>query len=235
MKGRYLVLLLVAVPLCWRLGYSIFSMDAYKLTLNPLISVTSKKLIKQIVAHHYQSSFEQLSEQLLQACPAIKNVAVQHCADHQLKIFVDMHQPCMQLGEAALLLENGSIVSKHHYAPASIEHLAQVQIASHADPFAISKELISWLQHLDKQILQDFSISWHDDYEIYLQHKQARAQTILAGVRTPVNGEIIQVCKQIVDQKINLGQGTARVSWCADIRFDKQIIVSSHKGGACYG
>lgn len=235
MKGRYFVLVLLTVPICWRLGHTIFSMDSYQLAMHPLFSSSSKKLIKQIVAQHYQDSFGQLSKQLFDMCPAIKNISVQHCANHQLKISVDAYQPFIQLGDRALLLETGNIVSKHHYTAKSVEQLAQVCMASHVDPFVVSKEFVSWLQHLDEQIIKDFSIIWQDDYEIYLQHKQACTQIILAGVGTPVNGEIIQACRQIVDQKINLGQGTARVSWCADIRFDKQIIVSSHKGGACHG
>jgi hypothetical protein len=123
----------------------------------------------------------------------------------------------------------------NYFTPKALEQIPHVSIAQQANPFEVSKEFVSWLKNLDPQIIKDFSISWSDDYQIYLQHKQMRMQTILAGVNTPVSGEIIQVCQQIVDQKINLEQGTARVLWCADIRFDKQIIVSSHKGGACHG
>lgn len=243
MKGKRIALCLftaltgigLVVLLCCRAGNAIFSVDSYQLTINPLISFSSKKILKEIIAQHYSNSFEQLSQQLQNACPAIKNVCVRRCADHQLKIYVDLHQPFMQIGQTALLLENGSVVGKHHYKKQSIEDLACLQIPIDANPFAISKELISWLQQLDEHIVKEFSINWNDDYQIYLQHKQMRTHRILAGVGTPVNGEIVQVCKQIVDHKINLEQGTARALWCADIRFDKQIIVSSHKGGACHG
>lgn len=243
MKGKHIALVLfgttmsmMLVVLCaWRTGNAIFSMDSYQLSVNPLLSFSSKKIVKQIVAHNYDKPFCQLSEQLLKACPAIKNIAVQRCANHQLKIAIDMFNPYMKIADCAVLLENGSVVHVNHFTPKALEQIPQVSIAQHANPFEVSKEFVSWLKNLDPQITKDFSISWSDDYQIYLQHKQMRTQTILAGVNTPVSGEIIQVCQQIVDQKINLEQGTARVSWCADIRFDKQIIVSSHKGGACHG
>lgn len=243
MKGKHIALVLfgttmstLLVVLCaWRAGNAIFSMDSYQLSINPLLSFSSKKIIKEIVAQNYDKSFSTLSEQLLKACPAIKNIAVQRCANHQLKIAIDMCSPFMRIADCAVLLDNDSVVHAQHFSPKALDEIPQVVMAQKANPFEISKEFVSWLKNLDEQIIKDFSISWQDDYQIYLQHKQMRMQTILAGVNTPVSGEIIQVCQHIVDQKINLEQGTARVSWCADIRFDKQIIVSSHKGGACHG
>lgn len=227
--------LLLVLLFCLRTGNAIFTMDSYQLSINPLLSFSSKKIIKEIVAQNYNKSCYQLSEQLLKACPAIKNIAVRRCADHRLKIDIDVHAPFMQISDCGVLLDNGVIVHTNHFVAHALKKIPQVQLANHTDPFSLSKEFISWLQQLDSQILNNFFICWHDDYQIYLQHKTTRAQTILAGVTTPVNGEIIQVCKQLVDQKVNLEQGTARVTWCADIRFDKQIIVSSHKGGACHG
>lgn len=243
MKGKHIALVLfgttmsmLLVVLCaWRTGNAIFSMDSYQLSINSLLSSSSKKIVKEIVAQNYNKPFSTLSEQLIKACPAIKNIAVQRCADHQLKIAIDMCNPYMTIADCGVLLDNGTVVHAQHFAPKALERIPQVAMAQKANPFEISKEFVSWLKNLDAQIINDFSINWQDDYQIYLQHKQMRTQTILAGVNTPVSGEIIQVCQQIVDQKINLEQGTARVSWCADIRFDKQIIVSSHKGGACHG
>lgn len=243
MKGKHIALVLfgttmsmMLVVLCaWRTGNAIFSVDSYQLTVNPLLSFSSKKIVKEIVAQNYDKPFRQLSEQLLKACPAIKNIAVQKCADHTLKIAIDMCNPYMKIADSGVLLDNGSVVHATHFTKKALEQIPQVIMAQQANPFEISKEFVSWLKNLDAQIIKDFCISWQDDYQIYLQHKQMRTQTILAGVNMPVSGEIIQVCQQIVDQKINLEQGTARVSWCADIRFDKQIIVSSHKGGACHG
>lgn len=227
--------MLLAIVGCWKAGNVIFGMDSYQLTIDSLVSFSSKKIVKELVAQNYNKPFVCLSDELLRACPAIKNIAVQRCANHQLKIAVDLYNPFIKIADTAVLLENGSVVSAQHYAGSILEKIPQVQIQGAANPFEISKEFVAWLQNLDDQILQNFSISWQDDYQIYLQHKQTRTQIILAGVSSTVNGEIIQVCKHIVDQKINLEQGTARVSWCADIRFDKQIIVSSHKGGACHG
>ena len=243
MKGKHIALVLfgatmsvMLVALCaWRTGNAIFSMDSYQLSINPLLSSYSKKMVKEVVAHNYNKPCHQLSEQLLKTCPAIKNVAVRRCADHTLKIDIDVYNPYLQLSDCGVLLENGAVVHAQHFTLNSLEKIPQVQLAEHKDPFSLSKEFISWLHQLDSHVLTNFFISWHDDYQIYLQHKTARAQTILAGVNTPLDGEIIQVCQQIVDQKVNLEQGTARVTWCADIRFDKQIIVSSHKGGACHG
>ena len=243
MKGNHIALVLfgttmsmLLVMLCaWRTGNAIFSMDSYQLSVNPLLSSYSKKIVKEIVAHNYDKPCPYLSDQLLKACPAIKNIMVQRCADHQLKIAIDVHDPYIQISDCGVLLDNGIIVHSQHFTEKSLEKIPQVQLAGYKDPFSLSKEFISWLKQLDSEVLNNFFISWSDDYQIYLQHKTARAQTILAGVNTPINGEIIQVCQQIVDQKINLEQGTARVTWCADIRFDKQIIVSSHKGGACHG
>ncbi|CAN5166809.1 hypothetical protein BH09DEP1_BH09DEP1_6070 [soil metagenome] len=243
MNGKHFALMLMSMAACllltvlgcWKVGNAIFAMDSYQLTINPLLSSNSKKIVKDIVAHNYNKPFCNLRDELLCACPAIKNIAVQRCANHQLKIDVDMHNPYMQIADTAVLLENGGVVSAQHFAVSALEKIPQIKIASGANPFEISKEFVAWLQSLNDQTLKDFSISWQDDYQIYLQHKQMPTQTILAGVNSLLNGEVIQVCQQIVDQKINLEQGTARVSWCADIRFDKQIIVSSHKGGASHG
>lgn len=243
MKGSRVALLILTASLsmvlgvfcCWRACDAIFAMDSYQLSIDPLVSSSSKKILKKIVAQNYNKSCNTLSEQLLKACPAIKNIAIIRCADQKLKIAIDIHAPYMRIAEQGVLLENGNLVHAYHFTNNAIKKVPQVQLAKHTDSFSLSKEFVTWLQQLDSHVLNNFFITWHDDYQIYLQNKNTPTQTILAGITTPVNGEIIQVCMHIVDQKINLEQGTARVSWCADIRFDKQIIISSHKGGAWYG
>ncbi len=88
---------------------------------------------------------------------------------------------------------------------------------------------------LDDEIVADYAITYVDDYIIHVKDTQHPERTIVASVNVPLEKSMIQMCQHIIDEKIVVGQGTAHVSWSADIRFDKQIIISSQKGGACHG
>lgn len=220
---------------CWRLSQEIFSISCHTCQLAPGLSRETKKIIKEVVAQHYTASFEQMVESLKQRCPAIKTVSMQRCADHRMHITLEVFEPTIKLGQTAVLLANNAIVPAHFFGPKALNQLPMIQLKQEAQPMQLSAECRVWLNNLDKDILNNFALSWHDDYHIYVQEKDNPKKIIVAGINTPLDKEIIEVCQHIMNQKIQLGQGTARESWCADIRFDKQIIVSSHKGGACHG
>lgn len=220
---------------CWRLGKEIFSIQSHQCLLSASFSTETKKNIKALIAHYYTKSFEQMVHALKEKCPAIKTVAMQRCANHQLRISLDTYAPTMKLGDGAVLLENNSIVAAAHFTSKVLNQLPAVDLKKEANPQLLSLECRAWLNKLDKDILESYTLAWEDDYQIYCKQKNNPARVIIAGVNTALEKEIIEVCQHIIDEKIQLGQGTARVSWSADIRFDKQIIVSSHKGGACHG
>lgn len=220
---------------CWRLSREIFSITCHTCQLAPGLSQETKKSIKELVANHYRASFEQMVDALKQRCPAIKTVSMQRCADHRMQITLDIFRPTIKLGQNAVLLENNMVVDAHHFTLKTLQQLPVVLLDNQTQPAHMSAECRAWLNNLDTDIFKNFILSWKDDYHIYAYQKDNTKKIIMAGVNARLEKEIIEVCQHIMNEKIQLGHGTARESWCADIRFDKQIIVSSHKGGACHG
>jgi hypothetical protein len=97
----------------------------------------------------------------------------------------------------------------------------------------ITDEFKQWLLRLDPSVFAFYEIIWTDDFSIELHDKHNEKQTILCSVTSMPDNNIRELCQRIFDEKSICAQGTARkYAYTADIRFEKQIIICSHKGGA---
>ena len=100
----------------------------------------------------------------------------------------------------------------------------------------ITDEFKQWLLRLDPSVFASYTVVWNDDFAIELQDKINEKQTIVCSVTTTPDKNVRELCQRIIEEKAICAQGTARkYEYTADIRFENQIIICSHKGGAVHG
>lgn len=237
--GKKNVLLIAAfIMLCggsYHIGTLIFGSKSYSFSLDPQLSDMTQKKIKAAVHESYFGSLALLGEVIQNVCPAAGAISIARLANNVLHISCRSEMPYLMLADQFVLLKNGQIVEKKCFTQKVIQSLAVIDIKNMNEGVSFSAEFKQWLLQLDESIFAQYAISWSDDYEIYLTDKNDAHKNIICSVSNSIDKSIREKCQQIIDEKINVhAQGTAR--YCsADIRFEKQIIICSQKGGACHG
>lgn len=238
-KGGKKSLLLVALffAVCggsYRIGRSIFGSKEYSFSLDPQLSADMHKSIKDAVHESYFGSLALLGELIQNVCPAAGPISLERRANNVLHVSCKSETPYLLLADQFVLLKNGQIVEKKCFDQPAIQHVAKIDIKNMHDQMVFSSEFKQWLLQLDESIFAQYAISWADDYEIYLTDKKDAHKNIICSVSNSIDERIREKCQQIINDKSISAQGTAR--YCsADIRFEKQIIICSQKGGACHG
>ncbi len=134
MKGnRFKHMLLIAFSgalaiVAWRAGSLLFSINSYQCVVDAQLSASTKKIVKAIVAQQYQQSFASLSNTLAKACPALKKICIERCADHQLKVTAQALAPRLRLADNAVLTENGAVVAAEHFCAHALKDVPRVAV-----------------------------------------------------------------------------------------------------------
>ncbi len=144
-------------------------------------------------------------------------------------------QPYVCIGND-VLTTSGALVNKHCFIPEVVSQLPTITQKNHIGKATITDEFKQWLLQLDPSVFALYEITWVDDYEICLKGKQDHPNAIMCSVACLPNENVRKICQRIIENKIMHAQGTAhKYFYVADIRFEKQIVLCSQKGGACNG
>jgi hypothetical protein len=236
-KKVFLVAVLVAVAGfgTYRMGMQIFGAQQFHFSLDPKLSPAMHKAIKQAVYESYITALASLCGLVQDACPALEQISIERRANNKLYIAVTCKQPYLCI-DTKVLTTAGTIVDSACFTPTALEPLPVVTQKNLFGKATITDEFKQWLLQLDPSVFASYDIVWTDDFSIQLHDKQNNQQTILCSVSTAPDKSLRELCQRIIEEKTICAQGTARkYGYTADIRFENQIIICSHKGGACHG
>lgn len=227
---------IIACGAIYGIGQHIFGARAFSFSLDSQLSAQMHNVIKDTVKESYFGSLALLAQSIKKACPAAGLISIERCGDNALHIICKADMPWICLADHMLLLKTGTIVEKRCFTDVALQDLPLLSFKDGVFPSQLSVEFKQWLLGLDTAIFAQYGITWADDYEIYLTDKSDKHKTIICSVDTKIDEKIREKCQRIINEKNIDAQGTAR--WClytADIRFDKQIIICSRRGGAYHG
>lgn len=239
-KGGKKIFLITAVLVLvmagfYKVGISIFAADQFHFSIDSQLSPEIHKAIKQAVFESYGNSFASLSQAIKNVCPALKQVNLERCSNRKLYVQVQAMNPYVCIGDT-VLTDMNVVVEKRCFIPASLENLPVIHQKNMFAKATITDELKQWILRLDPSVFALYDVIWLDDFSIELHDKNKNYQTILCSVCSAPDQSIRELCQRIIDEKSSGAQGTARhFLYTADIRFEKQIIICSRKGGACNG
>jgi hypothetical protein len=244
-------------------GITVFGADSYSFHFDPLLSCKMQDALKDVAGQSW-GSLSFLGQALKQTCPALESVVIERLANKTISIKALCKSPYVKLSNGMVVLKPGLVVGSECFADAALAAIPVITIKgissrlgteSHfpivpmersewrdrtqrgdVSSESLSQEFKQWLINLDPTIVHNYQITWVDDYEIYVTDKNNTQPTLVCCVNTQVDEKIMGLCQCIMKEKSINAQGTARQTfYSADIRFEKQIIICSQKGGACYG
>lgn len=239
MKGRsskkigYVITLVICAAGMYKLKGVIFTPARCAFSFDSELSPSTKQAIKDAVKSSYLGPLSAIPQKIQEVCPAVTDVNISLRPDKTVFVQVNKSQPYVRIASDNILLHSGKIVNAKYFCAEVVNQLPHIMTASDQ---SVSQQLCAWLLKLDPSLLQNYSICFHNDYEIVMVDKQDVHKKIICSSFTAIDDEIKGMCQRIIDERLRSVQGTARsVCYSADIRFEKQIIVCSQKGGACHG
>lgn len=219
----------------YKVGMHIFGAHQFHFSLDPKLSPEMHKAIKQAVHESYINALASLCAVVQDACPALDQISIERCANNKIYIAARCLEPYLLI-DRMVLTTSGALLDKSCFTHSSLEHLPVITQKNLLGKAAITHEFKQWLLQLDPSVFASYDIIWNDDFSIQLYDKQNNNQAILCSVSTVPDRSLRELCQRIIEEKVICAQGTARKYWyTADIRFEKQIVVCSNKGGACNG
>lgn len=238
-KGKKIFLLTIGLVCIgvgsYRWGSYIFNAQQFQFFLDSKLSPTMHQAIKDAVYESYGATLVELGNKIQQTCPALQQVRIEQRANNTLYVYADSVEPYLCIGDR-ILTKNGLLVESTHFASSSLKSLPKIVQKDSLNMAAVTNEFKKWLLRLDSLVFACYQVVWSDDYHIELKDKHAQAATILCSVDVVPDKNIRELCQRIIEEKAIDMQGTARGCWyTTDIRFEKQIILCSRKGGACHG
>ena len=219
------------------LGIIVFGTNSYSFSLDPILSEQTHEIVKNTVYESYFLSLHAIADSIQKACPAVDAVFAARCADKVLRISCKACKPYIRFSNQKLVSKNGKEIDWNYFTDATRKHLPLITLTPKENPkVVISSAFKSWLLKLNPDLLSRYEIKWCDDYQIYLINKADFQKRIICSIDTQIDQKLEGKCQQLFTIKGFCAQGTARENYCfADIRFEKQIIIFSQKGGALYG
>lgn len=214
------------------MSVAIFGAKQYYFSFDPLLeSATHSKLCESIKNKHY-FSLHSIASTLKCVCPALEHVSVLRRANNSLSVHCQSSEPYIRLTNDLILLKNGAVVDKSWFIASAIEPIARITFKNENSETILSAAGKQWLLGLEPEITKLYFVFWHDDYHIELRDCAHKNIKVICNVQNIFNEKIREKCQRIIEAK-KQAQGTARdFFYTADIRFEKQIILCTQKGGA---
>jgi len=168
--------------------------------------------------------------------PIIDQVIVQRHPNARWHIMVTSTPPLVRVNQQWILTELGAFVPCAHYHEPCLMGIPDIYMKTSARSTPlVSGTFKAWLIALNKTVFERYSLTWNHDYEIILTEKNNPSFSIVTTCLQPLSEQALALCENIKkDIAQHKTQSNAKIVK-ADIRFDKQIVVSGDNGGNKHG
>ncbi len=218
----------------YKIGAYVFKTESFAFSIDPILDRSVHHALQNFVTDATDRSLSAVADGLKKEYPVLDHVCAYKRADHVLHIACQSKKPVWAIQDQVLVAD-GDLIPKSSFVASVLHEIPIITLHKKNALTTMSGYLKQWLLALDKKIIDAYAITVLDDYEIYLMEKQSKNQ-LICNIYTPINEKIRENCHRIIDEKNMQAQGTASAySYTVDIRFEKQIIICSQKGGAVHG
>ena len=155
--------------------------------------------------------------QLQKDFPIIKNVRLAK-ENNTLTISVDPHSCKAIVNNEVCIAYDGSSYPLKQFNDALMQQIPTIITSSQVTP-----DCINFIKNIAPEILNDYNISWHSPYEIYLQPHDALFKFLIRHDHIPNYYYLTlgaAICNNDESKKNNI----------IDIRFNDQIILFANRG-----
>ena len=242
-KGKRFVVLgaLIGVALILRMTYTgLFSVDRYVFAFDGLLAPTTQTNIKDFIeknAAFKRSSSAVIASELKKTFPCVEMVALELVAPRVLHIDIAATKPLVTINKNQVLVESNKVLDRGFFTVHRIDHLYDVQLAHIPALGEQCTVLTQAVQKLLPSFFSQYTVMWNDEFELALRDKNMPDFSIICNADTIPDFKVLEHCQQLKNTIVQQGTAGHNVDqqWIADVRFDKQIILFSTKGGRTHG
>ena len=187
----------------------------------------SPNLQQQIIA--YIENNRSISSQILindihSQFACVDSVQLQH-SPHAVDLYVSACDILAVINNQFAVTASGIMLEKEQYNSsffADFKHIKIPQMCELQLPTAIH----SWIDQAPLEIFKVFDIAWFTENHIELQHKKDPQLVICCTNTQPINSLVIDACTDAKKALMGNNMRASHHEVIADVRFDRQIIVS---------
>lgn len=216
----------------------LFLITHYELIVDSLLTNETQIAIEQHLQHsNWRRNPHELTKTLSDRFACIKKVSTQILPPSLLRITIEAEQPTLAVNNRYVITHSGKVIPDHSFLRHRVIMLPHIRMRTLSpDAPLLSNELKICLAHLTPQLLTSYAITIESETTIWLNDMNTPID-ILTSVASMPDHTMIAQCNRVVQsltpEEESPTTDTAE-RWIADIRFNKQIIVSK-KGGHNHG
>jgi hypothetical protein len=167
-----------------------------------------------------------------QNAPHIKKLTINRYKPGQVAVKLTTERPFLLIkklpSDHLILSEAGTYTPQSSYARSSVTGLAHIIVNDQQFTPSDQQALFTWAQKLPDDFFDHYAIEWHKNTNIVLRDKQLSRLTVIATAETTFTPKVL---KKLADMRAQVEQKKGTKEWKADIRFNKQIVLSEIKKG----
>ncbi len=120
---------------------------------------------------------------------------------------------------------SGRVLEKNHFAPSLSDDLKHIKIHELCE-IQLPTVIHNWIDRAPFEVFEAFDVTWVDENNIELKNKKDPQLVICCMHTQPINSLVIDACTYAKKTLISDSMWAKHHEVIADVRFDRQIIVS---------
>lgn len=210
------------------LAVYIFAIRNVVTQVDPLVSSEGIIALKSYLENperYQRESAARMAQNMQKTFAFIRNITIAQTPDHTICTQIHVHKPWIELVQQdQVLMQNASAMPKKYLDGSFLRGITQLDTTL-ADPETaqVSSQLITTLQEIDPDIINNSYITCHHLQEIRIHMKQNNLE-LVCNRNTLPDKKMVEQCKKIKQELETNDRYPDGI--CADVRFCNQIIIS---------
>ncbi len=214
--------------------YNMRTSATYTITMDSIFSSEHAQKIKTFINQTLPNKLpEEIATTLQCQFPSIKNIRIRRRLPGSLDIHVQAVEPQWIINNK-LLISNGGTIPLADITSAIKTKLPVIKLINEQTMPLLAPQIAQFVEQLPSDLYINYQLIVQGNHHVFLKAR-AIPLIILCEIKCVPSADILQHCEQLAvekqDELIKRAKPNAKAGcMLADIRFDKQIIVSFIKG-----
>lgn len=178
------------------------------------------------------------AQEIQKQFPWIQSVSFFRIPTKTMQIAVTVGEPQVKVN-AAVVTDQLRMLPASTFVPTALSQVPVLHVDFHnVNRAEIPQAFIPHAKTFTDERFKQYNISWIDEYRARLIDKEYPQFAILFNAHSIPDAAMFAHCALIKKQLEERGSFAGRqkeTRWVADVRFDRQVIVFSEKGGIAHG
>ena len=188
----------------------------------------SQDVQRQIIAFvqsHADSAPQQLIDDICAQFGFVENVQLSH-TPHAQTLQIQSRPLLALINDQEVATAAGLLFDKNNFSDQSLQNIKRVQVPAEQCTQMLAPVVHDWIERMPADLFASFAVTWVDENAIELKSKNDSQLVIRCSHTQSVDQLCAQACAQAKDEMVQQRSLERHQELVADVRFDRQIIIS---------